>query len=86
MSPLKTILLDEIAANGPMSLAAYMRRALADPQYGYYMQRRPFGTAAADGGDFITANCWALGWPIYGSAWGNQQLFVWQKSARDAAR
>ena len=55
MSPLKAILIDEINAHGPMTLAAYMRRALADPTHGYYMQRRPFGVAGEDGGDFITA-------------------------------
>lgn len=55
MSALKSILLQEIAANGPMSVAAYMQRALTDPQHGYYMQRRPFGAPDNDGGDFITA-------------------------------
>ena len=55
MSPLKHILLHEITANGPMPLADYMRRALTDPEHGYYMQRRPFGAPDADGGDFITA-------------------------------
>ena len=55
MTPLKQILLEEIAANGPMPLADYMQRALADPTHGYYMQRRPFGQAGDDGGDFITA-------------------------------
>ena len=55
MSALKSILLQEIAENGPMSLAAYMQRALTDPQHGYYMQRRPFGAPDEDGGDFITA-------------------------------
>ena len=55
MTPLKQILLAEIAANGPMPLADYMQRALADPTHGYYMQRRPFGQAGEDGGDFITA-------------------------------
>lgn len=55
MSALKSILLQEIAENGPMSLAAYMQRALTDPQHGYYMQRRPFGAPDTDGGDFVTA-------------------------------
>ena len=55
MTPLKQILLKEIAENGPMTLADYMQRALADPTHGYYMQRRPFGATGADGGDFITA-------------------------------
>ena len=55
MSSLKSILIDEIKANGPMPLNAYMHRALADPEHGYYMQRRPFGRPDLDGGDFITA-------------------------------
>jgi NADH dehydrogenase [ubiquinone] 1 alpha subcomplex assembly factor 7 len=55
MTPLKKILIEEIAANGPMLLADYMARALADPAHGYYMQRRPFGRQADDGGDFVTA-------------------------------
>ena len=55
MTPLKEILLAEINANGPISLAGYMQRALADPAHGYYMQRRPFGRQGEDGGDFITA-------------------------------
>ena len=38
-----------------MQLADYMARALGDPEHGYYMQRRPFGTRGDDGGDFITA-------------------------------
>ena len=55
MSALKAILLDEIAAHGRLPLDVYMARALADPEHGYYMQRRPFGAPDSDGGDFITA-------------------------------
>lgn len=55
MSALKTILCDEIAANGPMPLDVFMQRALTDPTHGYYMQRQPFGTPDKQGGDFITA-------------------------------
>lgn len=55
MNQLKSILLQEISAAGPMRLADYMQRALTDPQHGYYMQRRPFGAPGDDGGDFITA-------------------------------
>lgn len=55
MSALKDILIDEIKTQGPMPLIAYMRRALADPTHGYYMQRQPFGAPSAAGGDFITA-------------------------------
>jgi len=40
-----------IAERGPMTVERFMELALADPQYGYYMTRDPFGTE----GDFTTA-------------------------------
>ena len=40
-----------IAANGPISVERFMELALAHPEYGYYMNRDPFGAA----GDFTTA-------------------------------
>ena len=51
MNPLKEKLLRLIRAQGPMTLADYMRIALGDPEHGYYMRRDPLGAA----GDFITA-------------------------------
>ncbi len=41
----------QIRAGGPLSLHDYMQACLADPEYGYYLVREPFGV----GGDFITA-------------------------------
>jgi SAM-dependent MidA family methyltransferase len=55
MSKLKARLADQIKANGPLSLAAYMNAALSDPKEGYYMRRAPFGAPSAGGGDFTTA-------------------------------
>lgn len=40
-----------IRMNGPMSVADYFVLCLADPEFGYYRTREPFGK----GGDFITA-------------------------------
>jgi SAM-dependent MidA family methyltransferase len=40
-----------LAKGGAISVESFMQLALADPQYGYYMTRDPFGTA----GDFTTA-------------------------------
>ncbi len=40
-----------ITANGPISVTDYFSLCLADPQYGYYKTREPFGAA----GDFTTA-------------------------------
>ena len=50
-----TTLLDEIKAliarDGPITVERYMALALADPDFGYYMSRDPFGAS----GDFTTA-------------------------------
>lgn len=51
MSALEDILKSQIAASGPMDIAAFMALALGHPEHGYYMTRDPFG---ADG-DFVTA-------------------------------
>jgi len=51
MTPLEAELRRIIAADGPMSVATYMRLCLGHPLHGYYMTRDPFGR----GGDFITA-------------------------------
>ena len=40
-----------IAAQGPISVTDYFALCLADPEYGYYRTRDPFGR----GGDFVTA-------------------------------
>ncbi|MFC3613995.1 class I SAM-dependent methyltransferase [Lutimaribacter marinistellae] len=45
------VLLDRIAADGPMSVAEYMATCLLHPEHGYYTTRDPFGTK----GDFVTA-------------------------------
>ena len=51
MNALERIIRDIIAAQGPISLAAYMELALQHPEYGYYRVREPVGRD----GDFITA-------------------------------
>jgi NADH dehydrogenase [ubiquinone] 1 alpha subcomplex assembly factor 7 len=48
---LETEIKRHIDANGPISVAEYMALCLADPRYGYYTTRDPFGAR----GDFITA-------------------------------
>ncbi|MEM6596078.1 MAG: SAM-dependent methyltransferase, partial [Pseudomonadota bacterium] len=48
---LKARLLRQIAADGPLSIADYMRACLLDPEHGYYATRDPLGVA----GDFVTA-------------------------------
>jgi SAM-dependent MidA family methyltransferase len=40
-----------VAANGPISVTDYFALCLADPEFGYYKTREPFGR----GGDFVTA-------------------------------
>jgi NADH dehydrogenase [ubiquinone] 1 alpha subcomplex assembly factor 7 len=51
MTPLKKIIDEIIASEGPMPLDRYMGLCLGHPTYGYYMTRDPLG----EQGDFITA-------------------------------
>lgn len=51
MTPLHDIVLRDIRANGPLTIAQYMTTCLFHPQHGYYTQSTVFGR----GGDFITA-------------------------------
>lgn len=51
MTPLRSILGTQIAAQGPISLAEYMALCLLHPEHGYYTTRDPLGAA----GDFTTA-------------------------------
>lgn len=50
-SPLEKIIIEQIEAEGPMSVGAFMAMALGHPEHGYYMKQDPFGRA----GDFVTA-------------------------------
>lgn len=49
--PLKSLLINRIKQQGPLSIAQFMQEALCHPEYGYYSKQNPFGA----GGDFITA-------------------------------
>lgn len=51
MNDLKSLLLERIAAEGPLSLADYMATCLMHPDHGYYTGRDPLGAQ----GDFTTA-------------------------------
>jgi SAM-dependent MidA family methyltransferase len=53
VTPLSTLLREEIARNGPISFHRFMEAALYHPEYGYYRRpgRDPFGKE----GDFFTA-------------------------------
>src|SRR3546814_7936835 len=50
-SPLLQILRSRIAAEGPISVAAYMAECLLHPEHGYYRSQEAIGL----GGDFVTA-------------------------------
>lgn len=51
MTPLARILAQQIALQGPMTVADYMAQCLLHPQHGYYTTLQAIGAA----GDFITA-------------------------------
>jgi SAM-dependent MidA family methyltransferase len=71
MTPLEAELREIIAADGPMSVASYMRLCLAHPAHGYYATRDPFGR----GGDFITAPEMSQ---MFGELLGLWAAAVWQ--------
>jgi NADH dehydrogenase [ubiquinone] 1 alpha subcomplex assembly factor 7 len=50
-TPLAELLARRIAADGPLTIAAYMAEALGHPAHGYYITRDPLGAT----GDFTTA-------------------------------
>ena len=51
MADVSNILKEQIAQNGPISVADYMETCLYHPELGYYMVENPFGSK----GDFTTA-------------------------------
>lgn len=61
-----------IRANGPISVTDYFSLCLADPEYGYYKTREPFGLA----GDFVTAPEVSQ---LFGEMIGIFMVHVWQR-------
>jgi SAM-dependent MidA family methyltransferase len=71
-NPLERELRRMIAAEGPISVAAYMAQCLCHPRYGYYVTRDPFGAA----GDFITAPEISQ---MFGELLGLWAIGIWQR-------
>src|SRR5437764_7941428 len=65
----------QIRRDGPISVAAFMARALHDPQAGYYARHDPLGRA----GDFITAPEISQ---IFGELIGLWCADLWQRIGR----
>jgi SAM-dependent MidA family methyltransferase len=79
---LKTPLAEKIAAlirnSGPISVTDYFALCLADPQYGYYKTRDPFGR----GGDFVTAPEISQ---LFGEMVGIFLIHAWQRHLKPKA-
>ncbi|MEJ0013549.1 MAG: class I SAM-dependent methyltransferase [Bauldia sp.] len=71
MTPLAEKMAALVRAAGPLTVADYMAMCLADPEYGYYMRREPFGRT----GDFITAPEISQ---IFGELIGLWAIAVWE--------
>lgn len=71
-NPLEQALRAEIEADGPLPLDGFMRRALFDPEHGYYTTSEPFGID----GDFITAPEISQ---MFGELLGLWAADMWQK-------
>ncbi|MGV8938876.1 MAG: class I SAM-dependent methyltransferase [Allorhizobium sp.] len=63
---------DLIRTAGPISVTDYFALCLADPQYGYYQTREPFGTT----GDFVTAPEVSQ---VFGEMLGIFMVNAWQR-------
>lgn len=72
MTPLAEKIKAIIRVNGPISVTDYFALCLADPEYGYYKTRDPFGR----GGDFVTAPEVSQ---LFGEMIGIFLLEAWQK-------
>ncbi|MEO0386951.1 MAG: SAM-dependent methyltransferase [Pseudomonadota bacterium] len=75
MTPLARRLVAEIQRAGPMDIAQFMRRCLADPEDGYYTTRDPLGRR----GDFTTAPEISQ---MFGELLGLWLATVWQNAGR----
>lgn len=64
-----------IRAQGPISVTDYFALCLADPEYGYYRTRDPFGR----GGDFVTAPEVSQ---LFGEMFGIFLVHAWEKHLR----
>ena len=76
---LAAALRDEIAADGPITFARFMERALYEPGHGYY--RRPEPGPGTLGADFLTA---PEAHPIFGAAIGRLLEQAWDSMGRPA--
>lgn len=75
MTPLATKIKAIISAQGPISVTDYFALCLADPEYGYYKTRDPFGR----GGDFVTAPEVSQ---LFGEMLGIFLVHAWEKHLR----
>lgn len=75
-APLEKKIRDIIIQTGPVSVADYFAVCLADPEYGYYITKDPFGVA----GDFTTAPEISQ---LFGEMIGIYLVQSWQTQAPD---
>ncbi len=71
-TPLASKLKEQIRRNGPISVAAFFRACLQDPEHGYYVTRNAIGAE----GDFITSPEISQ---VFGELLGLWSAVVWQQ-------
>lgn len=76
-TPLARKIAELIRRNGPISVADYFAMCLADPEYGYYRTREPFGRS----GDFVTSPEISQ---LFGEMVGVFFVHAWQAHGRPA--
>ena len=80
-TPLQQLIIERISREGPIPFAEYMRMALYEPHYGYYVTEPP---KMGWEGDYYTSGDISGTAGIFANCMGRQLLQMWEKLRRPA--
>ena len=79
-TPLQQLIIERIQREGALTFAAYMRMALYEPNYGYYVAGQP--KIGFEGADYYTST--DVSTPFFANCMGRQLSQWWEKLGRPA--
>src|SRR5712692_952451 len=79
-TPLQQLIIERIQREGALTFAAYMRMALYEPNYGYYVAGPP--KIGFDGADYFTST--DVSSTFFANCMGRQLAHWWEKLGRPA--
>ncbi|GAC1343368.1 MAG: SAM-dependent methyltransferase [Ktedonobacteraceae bacterium] len=80
ITPLQQLIIERIQREGPLTFADYMRMALYEPNYGYYVAGPP--KIGFDGADYFTST--DVSSSFFANCMGRQLAHWWEKLGRSA--